>query len=69
MARTAVCSDSLIPDTNRPSTMPSPYTHAQRPVSEALLGWLREVLSDEQVAEATGLALGAVAELRVEGKR
>ncbi|CDG51246.1 conserved hypothetical protein [Halomonas sp. A3H3] len=33
------------------------------------MGWLREVLSDEQVAEAIGLALGAVAELRVEGKR
>ena len=27
------------------------------------------VLSDEQVAEATGLALDEVAELRIEGKR
>ena len=31
----------------------------QRPGSEVLLGWLREVLSDEQIAEAIGLALGA----------
>ena len=51
--------------------MPSPYTHAkaQRPGSEALLGWLREVLSDEQIAEAIGLALDEVAKLRTEGQR
>ena len=65
----ASCSGSLIPDTHRPSTMLSPYTHAQRPASEALLGWLREVLSDGQIAEATGLALDEVVKLRTEGKR
>tara|TARA_R110001583_G_C5381781_1_gene383807 strand:+ start:124 stop:225 length:102 start_codon:yes stop_codon:yes gene_type:complete len=33
------------------------------------LGWLREVLSDEQIAEAIGLALDEVVKLRTEGKR
>ena len=41
----------------------------QRAGSEALLGWLREVLSDEQIAEAIGLALDEVVKLRTEGKR
>ena len=67
MARAAVCSDSLIPATNRPSTILSPYTHVKARLSAQSAK--REVLSDEQVAEAIGLALGAVAELRVEGKR
>ncbi|CAD5276926.1 hypothetical protein HALO156_170088 [Halomonas sp. 156] len=31
------------------------------------MGWLREVLRDEQVAEAIGLALGEVVKLRTEG--
>ena len=47
----------------------TPQGASQRPVSEALLGWLREVLSDEQIAEATGLALEEVAKLRLEDKR
>ena len=65
------------PKSHIPSRSSAPDNGAVRLQSGSLLGGnrqrhrkaLREVLSDEQVAEAIGLALGAVAELRVEGKR